>query len=403
MVGFWIVAAVMAATAVALVLVPLLRARPRPAGPSDREANLEVLRGQRREIEADIAAGTLPADAREEALAELVGRAANDLPAEEAPTPPAAKKPVALAAALAIAIPALAFGIYLALGSPRALDATLHGNAARPDEKQIVAMVEGLAAKVKDRPDDARGWALLARSMAGLGRFKESADAYAHLVTLVPNDAQVYADYADALGMAQGRKLAGKPVELARRALALDPNNVKAMALLATEAADAGRFAESVRHWEGLRAVLPPDSDDVRQVNAIIDEMKAQVPGGKAKEAAAKGKEAVTGTVTIAPAVAANVKGDEVLFVFARAEGGPKVPLAVVRASARELPLKFTLDDSQAMAPGMNLSSAATVRIEARVSRSGNATPQSGDVVGASAVVKPGARDVRVVLDKVLP
>jgi cytochrome c-type biogenesis protein CcmH len=111
----------------------------------------------------------------------------------------------------------------------------------------------------------------------------------------------------------------------------------------------------------------------------------------------------VTGSVALAPEIASRVSGGETLFIFARSEGGPRVPLAVVRATASELPMKFALDDSQAMAPGVNLSSAQSVRIEARVSRSGNAAPQPGDLAGTSAVVKPGARDVKIVIDKVVP
>ena len=411
MAAFWIVAAAMAAMALAFVLVPLLRPR-RAAAPSDRDANLEVLRGQRREIDADIAAGTLPADAREEALAELVGRAADDLgPESAAPAKPQAR-PVALAAGIAIAFPALAFGLYLWLGSPRAIDAVAAHSPQKVDEQQIVAMVESLAKKVKERPDDERGWQLLARSMASLGRYQESAEAYAHVVKLVPNDAQLLADYADVLGMAQGRRLAGKPAELIRQALAIDPVNHKALALAASEAADGGRIEESVRHWEKLKSLLEPGSEDARQVDAIIAQVRGMAGDSRqatvdrkpdAKPASAAVASAVSGTVTLAKDLAGKLKGDEALFVFARAEGGPKVPLAVVRTSARELPLKFALDDSHAMAPGMNLSSAKAVRIEARVSRSGNAQPQSGDLVGTSAVIAPGTRDVGVTIDKVLP
>ena len=111
----------------------------------------------------------------------------------------------------------------------------------------------------------------------------------------------------------------------------------------------------------------------------------------------------MTGVVSIAPALAAQVGAGDTLFVFARAEGGSRMPLAILRRSARELPMRFVLDDSQAMAPTAKLSGAQAVRIEARVSRSGNAMPQPGDLVGSSAVVKPGARDVAIVVDKALP
>lgn len=417
MVVFWFLAAAMAVIAAAFVVVPLLRGRP-AAGPTEAQANLEVLRGHRREIEADIATGTLPAEAREEALAELVGRAADDLAdAPEAPASPGAgSKPWPVAVTAGVVVPALAFAIYLAVGSPGAADPALAKAPSQLDEHQIVAMVDSLAAKMKERPDDAQGWALLARSLASLERFREAAQAYEHLAKLVPPDAQVLADHADTLGMAQGRSLRGRPAELIRQALEIDPAHRKALALAGTAAAEAGDFAAALGHWQKLASVLPADSEDARQVEQILEEVRQQAkaagvttPPAVAKATAPKAAAApastglVSGSVAVAPEIASRLSGTETVFIFARAESGPRAPLAVVRAKARELPMKFALDDSQAMAAGMNISSAGAVRIEARVSRSGEATPRSGDFVGASAVVKPGARDVAVVVDKVVP
>lgn len=415
MVVFWILATLMTAVALAFVLVPLLRARA-DAGPSAVEANLEVLRGQRREIETDVANGTLPADAKDEALAELVSRAQTDLAAAPARVD-APKKPWITAALVAVALPLVAFGVYLAQGTPAATDPKVASREGNPplDDKKIVAMVENLAQKVRERPDDMQGWALLARSLAALGRFKESAEAYAHLDKLAPNDPTVLADYADALSMAQDRTLAGKPYELARQALSIDPAHKKALALAGTAALDAGDFDNAVRYWQALGKQLPPDSEDAAQVRAIVADtmMKAaaagQVLGTTPPKASAQGPaggpavKSVSGSVSVAPGIAARVGKGDTLFIFARAENGPRMPLAIVRGSAQQLPTTFTLDDTQAMASNMKLSSAEAVRIEARVSRSGNAMPQPGDLVGTSAVVKPGARDVKIVLDKVLP
>lgn len=406
MVVFWILAVSMTLAALAFVLVPLLRARP-AAAPSALDANLDVLRAQRREIDADVARGLLPADARDEALAELVDRAEQDL----APVATgAARSGMAwwTAGIAAVAIPALAFGLYFFTGTPSASDPAALAAAAPIDDHKIQAMVENLARKVRERPDDAQGWALLARSMAALGRFKESAEAYATLARLAPGDAQVLADYADALGMAQGRTLAGRPGELALEALRIDPAHKKALALAGTAALDRGDFAAARMHWQKLAAQLPPGSADEKQVQEILGEISgraatAKAPDATAVPAAGVAAGSVTGLVSLAPALASQVTGTETLFIYARAEGGGRMPLAIVRASARELPRRFALDDSQAMAPGMTISSAQAVRIEARISRSGNAMPQPGDLAGASAVVKPGARDVTIVVDKVLP
>ena len=413
---FVAIAALMMLVALAFVLVPLARA-PRTAGRSLAEANLEVLRSQRREIEADAASGLLGAAEREAALADLVARTQGELalPAERAAAQ-TARKPWAAIAVVAVALPACAIGAYLAFGDPQAMRAP--PAAAKMDDAQIVAMVESLAAKVRERPDDARGWALLARSMAALGRFDEGAKAYEHLVGLVPNDAQVYADYADTLAMAQGRSLAGKPYELARRALEIDPNNAKALALAGTAAMDSGDFPAAANYWRSLAAQMQPGSDDERQVLAMLDELDARAKAaGKAlptmppvaraaapsTSSAPAAASKVTGSVQIASSVASKAGAGDTLFVFARAEGGSRMPLAVLRTTAAALPLDFSLDDSMAMSPMAKLSTASAVRIEARVSRSGGATPQPGDLVGTSGIVKPGASGVKILIDKVLP
>jgi cytochrome c-type biogenesis protein CcmH len=406
---FWMLAGLMTVVALAFVLVPLLRARP-PAGPTAMEANLEVLRGQRRELEADIATGLVPAEARNEALAELVSRAEADLAAPAAAVSVERKPPWAAVAIAAVGIPAVAFGVYLAIGAPAAMDARVASDSPA-DQKEMTALIDRLAQKVRERPDDAKGWALLARSTAALGRFEESARAHEHLMKLVPGDAQVMADYADVLGMTQGRTLAGRPFELVKGALAIDPANRKALALAGTAAMEQGRFVESIGYWERLAAVVPPGSDDEKEVTEVIAELrtraglpaKAATTVAKAPAAPAAAGKTVSGTVSAAPEVAAKIAATDTIFVFARAESGSRAPLAVLRGSARELPLSFALDDTMAMSPQWSLSTAGDVRIEARVSKSGNAQPQPGDVMGTSGVVKPGARGVRVVLDKVVP
>jgi cytochrome c-type biogenesis protein CcmH len=416
---FWVLATLMTVIALAFVLVPLLRSRAAP-GPSSRDANLDVLRGQRHEIEADVASGVLPAEARDEAIADLMARAQVDVTPETTTPRPEPRRPWIAAAAVAVLLPALSFGVYVAVGTPGATDAknvAAHAPASL-DDPQIQAMVENLAKKVRERPDDVQGWSLLARSMTALKRFPEAADAYAHLAKLVPQDPQVLADYADALGMAQGRRLAGKPYELAKAALAIDPKHRKSLALAGTAALDAGDFPGAYRYWETLAAALPPGSEDEQQVRAILDDVRQRaaakgqaLPKGPAVAAApasappaapATGK-TVGGSITVAPEIAAQVSRSDTLFIFARAEGGGRAPLAVIRASADQLPMTFALDDSMAMSPNATISGAQAVRVEARITKSGNATPQSGDLVGRSAVVKPGARDVQVVVNEVVP
>jgi cytochrome c-type biogenesis protein CcmH len=179
---------------------------------------------------------------------------------------------------------------------------------------------------------------------------------------------------------------------------------------------EAKDYSGAMVYWQRLAAAVPPGSEDEAQVRAIIEEVRmraaaagqalpaaAATPVPSAKVATAPASKSVAGSVSVAPEIAAKVSQTDTLYIFARAEDGGRVPLAIMRGSARQLPLAFSLDDSMSMSPQAKLSQAASVRIEARISKSGNATPQPGDLVGRSAAVRPGARDVKIVVNEVLP
>ena len=221
----------------------------------------------------------------------------------------------------------------------------------------------------------------------------------------------------------------GKPLELVTRALAADPTQWKALALAGTEAFDRKDYARAVAYWERMKASVPPASQIAQSIDASIAEAR-ELGGLKATTAAAtapappamtKGPAAaaastaakapvagasggtVAGTVTLAPALAAKVSPNDVVFIFARPVQGPRMPLAIMKKQVRDLPIAFTLDDSMSMSPTTTLSSAGEVIVGARVSRSGQAMPQSGDVEGFSPPVKVGARGVAVIIEKAIP
>ena len=400
MILFAALGVLLVAGALLFVVAPLAR-RARRSSESRDAVNAAVYRDQLREIEADLKAGTLAPDQHEKARAEIEARLAADLRGEGAAAAPSGSaRGVALA--LGVAVPACALAVYLTVGNPRALapqadaGAAPHGVSAQ----QFEAMVGRLAARLKDNPGDAEGWMMLGRSYAVLGRFVESSRAYAQAVALVPDDAALLADYADALAMAQGRTLQGEPDRIIKRALAADPNNVKALVLAGTAAFDRNDKAGAARYWERALAVLPSDSEMAERVRASIAEARggsqvAQAP----KPAKAAGGAKVSGTVRIDPRLAARVAPDDTVFIFARAAEGPRMPLAILRRQGRDLPVAFTLDDSMAMAPQMRLSAFPKVVIGARVSKTANANANPGDLQGASEAVQVGATGVAVTID----
>lgn len=289
---------------------------------------------------------------------------------------------------------------------------------------QIEAMAQRLADRLKDNPDDVEGWTMLGRSYGAMGRFPQALQAYQRVIDLRPKDAQAYADYADALGMVNGRKLEGEPEKFIAKALQLDADNAKALSLAGTVAFDKGDAALAARHWERAMQGVEPGSDMARQLQSALAEARqraglpplasaGQAPmgaaaadpaGGSARpvDAKAAAAAAVQVSVTLAPALAAKAAPDDTVFIFARAQQGPKAPLAIQRRQVRDLPLELTLDDSMAMSPALRLSSQQQVVIGARITKSGNPMPQPGDMQGLSPVVAVGTRGVKVEIGEVV-
>jgi cytochrome c-type biogenesis protein CcmH len=387
---FWLTGAALAAAVLAWLLRPFFgRAAPGPV--SRNVANVAVYRDQLRELDADLAAGTLAPEDYERARAELEARLLQDV--GEADRPPVRFAGRAAAWALAAAVPLVAFLLYLGVGSPGAIDrsAELEASAA-----QLEAMVERLAARLRESPDDVEGWKLLGRSYGVMGRFAEAADAYARAALRAPRDAQLLADFADVLAMARGQSLQGEPEKLALRALELEPTNLKALALAGSAAFERQDYAAAASYWERMLPLVASDSQDARSIRENVAEARSRA--GEPKTHAA-----LRGTVSLSPQLKPKVSPDDTVFVFARAADGPPLPLAVVKLRVRDLPYRFQLDDSMAMTPAMKLSAFPRVVVTARVSKSGAAAAQSGDLQGASAPTANDASGVTVLIDTVVP
>jgi cytochrome c-type biogenesis protein CcmH len=268
---------------------------------------------------------------------------------------------------------------------------------------------------MEKNPNDGAGWALLARSYVELGRHADAAAAFEKAMPLLTGDAQLLVDYADAYAMAHGRRLEGKAEELVVHALKLEPGNVKGRMLAGTIAYERKDFVSALKHWEKAMEGLPPESDAEvgRELAANIDEVRgllgmapsaaaASTRPSKAPTSASKGR-AITGQVTLAPDIAGKGSSEDTLFVFARAVEGPPMPVAIVRATKKDLPFTFRLDDTNSPMPTRKLSEAGSVVIVARLSKSGEAMPNSGDLQGMSQPIKPGSSDVHVTIDSILP
>jgi len=413
MMVFWIVAVALLLAALLFILPPLfLKGAQRGEQEVQRkELNVVVFQDQLKELESDLQNGTLSEDQYQQAKEEVERELLSSIDQEQESNANGEVHAVMAKASawfVILALPILSFFLYGQLGGGEA--------AMNPETAQVQAdghqganvqqMISTLEDRLRDNPDDAEGWAMLRRSYYFIEQFRGAADAYGRAVELMGDvSADLLSDYADALALAQGRSLMGEPANLIRRALQVDPNHAKSLWLAGTAAYQGQQYAEAKEYWERLVVMLQPGSENAQMIEANLAELRQML--GEPTVAAASSTAAtvsIRGSVALSDQLASMVSGDDTVFVFARAASGPRMPLAIVRKQVKDLPFEFTLDDAMAMNPAMKLSSFSEVVVGARVSKSGMAMPQSGDLEGTSDTISVNTSEMlEIVIDKVIP
>ena len=418
MTTFLILAAVMLAVALAFPLIPLLRKRNSGGGAAGADPRrLKALRDA-------LAAGVI-----DEAEFKAKQAAMGEMPASATVRQ---GNRVGLWAAMAVAVlmPLGAILLYPDIGEPDAMDPQRWvQQSASPEHEAGVDMdqaVAGLVAKLEANPDNAEGWALLGRAYQSMGKFAESRDAMKRAHDLMPDNHDLTVEYAQALALAsEGRRIAGKPRQMLEAVLKDDPEHQRALWLIGISDYQAGNFVAAIAAWNRLLPALPAQSDIAESVRAQIAEAQKlagieppasppaaamPMPAPEAPEtqapaapAASSGPQ-LTLRVSLDPSLASQVKPDAVLFVFARAENGPPMPLAIQRIAASELPTTLVLDDSMGMIPAMKLSGFPKVVVGARISASGNASAQPGDLqILVSGVDTARKEPLDLIINSVVP
>jgi cytochrome c-type biogenesis protein CcmH len=410
MATFLVFAALMIAAALAFVAVPLVR--------HSRTTTADTAR-RLRALEEAHASGLLDADeyaAKRDALA-------NAAPESRAP---ARRSRAAFASLLGVALllPLSALLLYRLVGSPEALDpANLIPPQAEHSAEDMDKAIAGLAAKLKQQPDDAQGWALLGRAYQAMNRMEESRDALKQAHEHAPDDTDLAVEYAQSIALAApDHRLAGDARALLDAVLKKDPKNQRALWLSGIADYQDEKYPEAIATWKTLLPLLDADSDVARSVRNEIADAEARRDGREppapeqaadeastaaanaAPEAAPNGGAKLTVNVSLDPKLKDKLDGDATLFVFARAASGPPMPLAIQRLKASQLPLTVTLDDSMSMMPAMKLSKFPEVVVGARVSKTGNAMPQSGDLQTLTQPIASNrAEPIALTIDQVVP
>ncbi|WP_374088148.1 c-type cytochrome biogenesis protein CcmI [Methylomicrobium lacus] len=385
---FFLIAAAFILVAFAFVLPPLWRARELQQADLDHR-NIEIARIRLAELKNNLRAGGISQAQFDEQVAELELALSDDL-SIESQVKAANTQGRWMVYLVAVAVPVLAGSLYLALGR---FDAVEHGAelaqaapAGMPTPADIEKMVAGLAEKMKANPDDAEGWLMLGKSYKYLEQFPKAADAFGNAYRLMGDKPDVMLLYAEALAFAANKNLAGKPSELIFKALKLEPENPNGLWLAGLAKVQQGDPQGAATLWRKLESLLPEGSEPRKEMQNIIAGLPGQAQAAasepQATEQPAAAAASISVEVSLAPELQQAASPGDTLFIYAQALTGPKMPLAIVRKQVSDLPLKVTLDDTTAMMPAMKLSNFSEVRLLARISKSGEAISQPGDLIG---------------------
>lgn len=335
-----------------------------------RQLNLALHEERRRELQAE----SETSEQSQQLAEDLERTLLDDLDTQTDPVVASTGRGAKITLWTSLALIPLLGGLgYFTLGHPELLDApplkSMH---------ETRKAIQELADRLSANPNDLEGWVLLGRSLQTTDRPQEAAKAYETATRLAPGDPDLLALYAEALAEAQDGKLEGQPGAIIQQIVRDHPKHKMGLWLGGLAAAQAGDMQTARKLWQRLRAELPPNGPEVKEIDAYLKELGPEKPS---KTASAK-TVAVKVKVTLDPKLKGEVQPDDAVFVFARAAEGPPMPLAVIRKTVRDLPLSVTLDDSLAMRPGLEISKFPKLILGARISKSGQATPQSGDIEG---------------------
>lgn len=396
---------------VAVLLWTMLR-KPKPGRVEvTDEDSARIYREELQELQDAVKSGAMaPADF-ERARQDLSIRVVQDIPQAAEVTASAStgssQRAVVSAVVMALVFPLLGSFVYLTLGDPMAVvEPSLTARAEQDSAPDFAAMAEKLKTKLKTNPNDAQSWVLLGRAYRNQNQYDEAIDAYNHAVALDTDD-RLAIERAEVIAAKNGGQFAGEPWDVIRKILAKNPQHANALLLAGSAAFSEGQFKQALAYWTTLRSQLADGSQEAVAVDNALQAAaeKAGVELGvqaKKPDPLANAASSISGRVTISDSIKAQANPTDVVFIYAHAEQGSPMPLAIMRTTVQALPLDFNLDDSMAMRPDAKLSGQSHVTVKARISKSGQAMPQPGDLIGTLPRVAVGAKQVKLTISEVV-
>lgn len=403
---FFLSAAVLVILVLMLLLPSLARQRQHADRVDRREVNISIARAQLAELEKKVSDGDLP---NEEFQTERL-RIEKDLASDLAPTEE--KKTSTggwMVWPVAAVIPIIAGVVYLAVGTPDAIDPANRiavvanqqpqqqapGDQATPDIREVVRRIKE---RLEDEPEDVTGWFMLGRAHMALSEFAPAVSAIRKSYELGGENPEVMIRLADALAMSQEGSMAGEPEPLLVRALELQPDNPQGLWLLGMAQSERGDNVAAIQTWQTLVPLLQGDERSQQEVTQLIAQAKQATGTGDSNDGASVGASATAAEesamsqpssvaklaveVSLKDGLAEDLPSDTIVFVYAKAADGPPMPLAVARKTLADIPFTVILSDEDAMIPAMKLSAFDKLIVGARLSLDGNAIAKPGDIFG---------------------
>ena len=412
--NFVFIALALALTAgVVLVLMwSLLRTRV-TASPNLTQANQQVYRQQLKDLEQEHAQGVLSPTDYESARHELLGRLLEDTAQVDSPRPASTPRALVSAMVLAVFLPVAAMSTYLWLGHVEALNPPMTAADDKDIRPDLEAMAASLAQKLAAGGGDAQRWVMLGRTYRALDQYDKALPAYQKALSLGADD-DIALERAEVLAQHNGGDFKGEPWAVIRQVLAKNARHFSGLLLAGSASYSQGDYTAATRFWQQARDQLEPGDEEIQGIDIALNKAREKsgeplaVPQASSAKPSAKSSTAATavgvsGRVSVDPALKATIAPTDVVFVYATPVDGQKMPLAIVRKTAADLPFEFVLDDSSAMSPERKLSSQSKVVLKVRISKTGEAMTRSGDWIGVLDAVAVGSRNVRLIVNQQAP
>jgi cytochrome c-type biogenesis protein CcmH len=381
----------------------LLRERKPVTQASQANANAKVYRDQILDLDREHDSGHISGEEWQQSRDELSLRMLEDTSAVDDPAAKTEKPAIWTAVVLAVALPLGSMGMYMWVGQPEALNPLALKTPDQVDPKDLTKMAQTLAEKLQDKPDNLQGWVMLGRTYRTLENFDAALRAYDSALKLSDDD-DLKLERIEVIAMQRQGQFEGEPWNVIREVLQRDPQHFGALLTAGSASYAEGKFADALKYWEQARKPLDANNPDLAGLESAIATVRERLgmPPAKAAPAAASGLN-VTGQVNLSASLKSKASPNDVVFIYATPANGDRMPLAIFKTTVSQLPFNFTLDDSTAMAPDRKLSAAGEVMVKVRVSKSGNAMPQSGDLSGSLGPVKVGAKGLKLEIKDQVP